>query len=239
MAITEAGTTSLVKSGSGKWILTGANAYSGSTTVSGGILSLASASLADNSSVIIEAGARLNLNFPGSDQIESLWVDGLQLPPGVYSSTSGFITGSGTLTVTTGLPSTDYATWSGRGLHDLTGGPSSDDDNDSIANLLEYVLGGNPLAASNGILPTATESSGNLVFTFRRIHSTTADTTQVFQYGTDLSGWTDIPVVSGGMVAIQPGTPQAGTDTVTITVPEGTNPRIFGRLKVSVTTAQP
>ena len=108
-----------------------------------------------------------------------------------------------------------------------------------IANLLEYVLGGDPLAASSAILPTATASAEKLVFTFRRIHSTTADTSQVFQYGTDLSGWTDIPVVSGGMVAIQPDTPQAGTDTVTITVPEVANPRIFGRLKVSIPTAQP
>ena len=43
----------------------------------------------------------------------------------------------------------------------------------------------------------------------------------------------------GGMVAIQPDTPQAGTDTVTITVPEGSEPRIFGRLQVSVSPAQP
>ena len=86
----------------------------------------------------------LNLDFTGTDQISGLWVDGLHLPPGIYSSTSGFITGTGTLTVTTGLPSTDYATWSGRGLHDLTGGPADDDDNDGIANLLEYVLGGDP-----------------------------------------------------------------------------------------------
>ena len=239
MAITEAGTTSLVKSGSGKWVLTGANNYTGSTTVSGGILSLTSASLGDNSSVIIEAGAMLNLNFTGTDQINALWVDGSQMPAGIYSSTSGFITGTGTLTVTTGPAAADYATWSGRGMHNLAGGPAADEDNDSIANLLEYVFGGNPRAASSGILPTASALAGNLIFTFRRIHSTTADTTQVFQYGTDLSGWTDVPVVAGGMVAIQPDTPQAGTDTVTITVPAGTQTRIFGRLKVSTPLGSP
>ena len=157
----------------------------------------------------------------------------------MYSATSGFITGTGTLTVTTGLASADYAIWSGRGFHNLSGGPSEDDDDDSVANLLEYVLGGNPRTASNGILPMATASAGNLVFTFRRIHSTTADTTQVFQYGTNLTGWTDIPVVAGGMVAIQSNTPQPGTDTVTITVPEGTEPRLFGRIKVSTPPAQP
>ena len=181
----------------------------------------------------------LHLDFTGTDQIGRLWVDGSQMPPGIYSSTSGFITGTGTLTVTTGPPSTDYATWSGRGVYNLTGGPSDDDDNDGIKNLLEYVLGGNPRAASSGILPASTASAGNLVFTFRRMSATTSDTTQVFQYGTNLTGWTDVPVVAGGMVAIQPDTPQAGTDTVTITVPEGSEPRIFGRLKVSAPPAQP
>ncbi len=52
-----------------------------------------------------------------------------------------------------------------------------------------------------------------------------------------LSGWADVPAVAGGIVAIQPDTPQTGTDTVTIT--EGTNPRIFGRLKVAGPPAQP
>jgi hypothetical protein len=161
------------------------------------------------------------------------------MPPGIYSSTSGFITGGGTLTVTGGPASADYAAWSGRGIHDLTGGPSDDDDEDGIANVLEYVLGGNPRAPSNHILPTATASSGNLVFTFRRTSSSTADTTQVFQYGTDLFGWTDLPIVAGGMVAIQPATPQAGTDAVTITVPAGSGPRIFGRLQITASPGQP
>ncbi len=237
------GIGSLTKFGTGVQTLTGANTYNGNTTVNGGTLRLGNGSssthLADSANVVVATGAMLHLDFTGTDQINALWLDGLQLPPGVYSSSSGFITGTGTLTVTSGLLSTDYATWSGRGLHDLSGGPAADDDNDSIANLLEYVLGGDPCATSSGILPAATASAGNLVFTFRRIHSTISDTTQVFQYGTNLTGWSDVPVVAGGMVAIQPNTPQAGTDTVTITVPEGTEPRIFGRLKVSVAPARP
>jgi hypothetical protein len=176
----------------------------------------------------------LHLDYAGTDQINSLWVDGLQMPVGIYSSTSGFITGSGTLNVTSGPASANYAAWSGRGIHDLTGGPSDDDDDDGIANVLEYVLGGNPHASSNHILPTATASSGNLVFTFRRSSSSAADTSQLFQYGSDLSGWTDLPIVAGGMVAIQSGIPQAGTDTVTITVPEGSAARLFGRLKATL-----
>ena len=228
-------TGALTKTGAGTLTLSAANSYTGPPPSTAARCASAMAprptNLADAADVIVAPGAMLHLDYSGTDQIDGLWVDGLQMPPGVYSSTSGFITGSGTLTVTTG-PAANYAAWSGRGIHNLAGGPSDDGDNDTIPNLLEYVLGGNPRAASNGILPTATASSGNLVFTFRRIHSSTTDTTQVFQHGTDLSGWTDVPVVAGGMVAIQPDTPQAGTDTVTITVPAGTEPRIFGRLKV-------
>jgi autotransporter-associated beta strand protein len=232
------GNGSLVKAGSGILTLSGVNTYSGNTSVTGGSLSLGNGisptNLADTADLIVTTGAMLNLNYSGTDQIGNLWVDGKQLPPGVYSSSSGFITGSGTLTVTSGPATGNYATWSGRGFHNLTGGPADDDDNDSIANLLEYILGGNPRVVSSGILPIATASSGNLVFTFRRVHSTTADTTQVFQHSNNLSGWTDVPIVAGGIVAIQPDTPQAGTDTVTITLPEGSNPRIFGRLKFSL-----
>jgi autotransporter-associated beta strand protein len=227
-----------VKTGAGIQTLSGTTSHTGGTTVNGGTLRLGNGSspthLADAAEMIVTTGAMLHLDYAGTDQINSLWVDGLQMPVGIYSATSGFITGGGTLTVTSGPASADYAAWSGRGIHDLIGGPSADDDDDGIANLLEYVLGGNPRAASTDILPAAATSSGHLVFTFRRVHATTADTTQIFQYGTDLSGWTDVPIVAGGMVAIQPDTPQSGTDTVTITVPAGTNPRMFGRLKVTL-----
>jgi autotransporter-associated beta strand protein len=237
------GSGGFTKQGTGTLALAKANSYTGDTTVSMGTLRLGngttSGNLADAADVIVAPGATLDLNYTGTDQIRSLWVDGSQLPPGIYSSISTFITGTGTLTVTTGPAMADYAGWSGRGGYNLSGGPAGDDDYDGITNLLEYVLCGNPRAASSGILPTATASSENLVFTFRRIHSTTADTTQVFQHCTDLSGWADVPIVAGGMVAILPDTPHLGTDTVTITVPEGTNPRIFGRLKVSTPLAQP
>ena len=226
----------VTKSGSGTLTLAAAQSYTGRTTVNAGTLRLGNGStptnLANGAHVIVAAGAMLHLDYAGTDQVGALRVDGLQMPPGIYSATSGFITGPGTLTVASGPASANYAAWSGRGIHDLTGGPSDDDDEDGIANVLEYVLGGNPRAASSGILPTASASSGKLVFTFRRLHISTSDTTQVFQHGTDLTGWTDVPVVAGGIVAIQSDTPEVGTDTVTITVPQGAEPRVFGRLQV-------
>ncbi len=237
------GQLALTKVGSGTQTLSGTTSHTGGTTVNGGTLRLGNGTtptnLSDTGNVIIASDAMLHLNYNGTDIINSLWVDGLQMPVGIYSATSGIITGGGTLTVTSGPASANYAAWSGHGIHNLTGSPSADNDDDGIANLIEYVLGGNPRASSNHILPTATASSGNLTFSFRRTSASTADTTQVFQYGNDLSGWTDVPIIASGMVAIQPASPQAGTDTVTITVPAGTESRVFGRLKVAVAPAAP
>jgi autotransporter-associated beta strand protein len=105
MAIGEAGgTTSLVKSGNGKWVLTGANTYSGTTTVSGGILSVTNPALNDGSSVVIDSGATLNLDFSGNDVIGSLEINGSgPLPGGIYNSShltyGSYFTGTGSLKV--------------------------------------------------------------------------------------------------------------------------------------------
>jgi autotransporter-associated beta strand protein len=232
------GQLALTKVGSGTQTLSGVNTYTGNTTINGGTLRLGngstSSNLADGANVIVASAAMLHLDYSGTDVIGALYVDGLLMPNGVYTSTSGFITGSGTLTVTSGSAFANYAAWSGRGIHNLTGNPAADDDADGVSNLMEYALGGNPRAASNNLLPSAAVSSNNLVFSFRRSSASTADTTQIFQHGTDLSGWTDVPLIASSMVAIQPNTPQSGTETITITVPKGTAPRRFGRLAVSL-----
>jgi autotransporter-associated beta strand protein len=112
--------------------------------------------------------------------------------------------------------------------------PAGDPDHDGISNLMEYALQhGDPSLSSTAILPTANASGNDLVFTFHRRNGSAADTTQVFQYGSDLSGWTEVSLTDGGMVSITPDTPDAGIDEVLVTVPENGNPSLFGRLKVS------
>jgi autotransporter-associated beta strand protein len=101
------GSGGLIKSGSGTWTLARANTYTGTTTVSGGTLSLDTPSLDNASSVIIGSGATLNLGFSGNDIIGGLEINGSgALPPGAYNSghpTYGsYFTGSGTLLVVTG-----------------------------------------------------------------------------------------------------------------------------------------
>ena len=63
-------------------------------------------------------------------------------------------------------------------------------DNDGIENLLEFVLNGNPAAPTPPSSPTLAASGANFVFTFTRRELSANDTTQVFEYGTDLGGWT-------------------------------------------------
>ncbi|MEP3211788.1 MAG: autotransporter-associated beta strand repeat-containing protein [Luteolibacter sp.] len=66
------GATSLLKSGTGTWVLTGAHSYTGTTTVTGGTLRLGSADRIGNSSaVVISSGATFDFNG-FSDAIGSL-----------------------------------------------------------------------------------------------------------------------------------------------------------------------
>ena len=113
-------------------------------------------------------------------------------------------------------------------------GPTADPDQDGIVNLLEFVLdGGNPNESNQGILPTLDASGANFVFTFRRRAETASVTSQTFQYGTNLTGWTDLPIAPSAEVVITPDTPSSGVDQVTITIPKDTNTKMFGRLRVS------
>ena len=133
---------------------------------------------------------------------------------------------------------TDYDAWLAGfpGLSDAA--PLADPDNDGIANVLEYVLGGDPTVPGTAVLPAAAEDDGALVFTFVRRTASKATTTQTFQYGNDLVGWTDVvvPAASAGNVVIEDDAPAVGQETVTITVDAAAaaDGRLFGRLEVTL-----
>jgi autotransporter-associated beta strand protein len=104
-AITEAsGGRSITKTGAGTMVLSGANNYTGTTTVSEGVFSLSSPTLDDIAPVVIGTSGKMDLNFSGSDAVGSLEIDGSgPLPAGVYNSShstyGSFFTGSGSLVV--------------------------------------------------------------------------------------------------------------------------------------------
>jgi autotransporter-associated beta strand protein len=94
--------TAVTKSGTGTWTLSGANTYSGKTTVTQGTLSIASAlSLGDKTDVYVAEGAMLELGFKGEMHVSKLYLDGKLQPAGTYraTNTSGFLKGSGVLVV--------------------------------------------------------------------------------------------------------------------------------------------
>jgi alpha-tubulin suppressor-like RCC1 family protein len=110
---------------------------------------------------------------------------------------------------------------------------SGDPDHDGIPNLLEYVLNGDPGTASSAILPVVSKAGGNFVFTFSRRAASAQDTTQIFQYSSDLSHWTDVSVTGTKGTEVTIGTADgAGAQAVTVTIPQGVNTTLFGRLKV-------
>ena len=113
----------------------------------------------------------------------------------------------------------------------MNDGPLQDPDHDGIVNLLEFTLTGAPMVSSQAILPKPAQDGGNWVFEYdRSVASRPPGTTQVVEYGDDLTGWTavTIPLASSGIVVITDG---ATTDHVKVILPVGA--KMFARLKVS------
>lgn len=249
------GTTAagLIKEGNGTLHLGAANTYTGDTTVNGGPLSLGDGSsnsnLADTSVVSVASGATLNLNFlsANTDTVKELWLGGVQKDAGVYSSSdpSGLITGSGTLTVTTGPSSSPYDTWATNPPHNLSGPNAAFDfdyDNDGLDNGLEWILGGNPTQNDNpSILPVITGSAtSGLTLVFNRAtDSLPPASTLIVDLDSDLDAtWAKSvtigaansgPDANGVTVAVD--TPSIGKVTVVIPASNAAGGRLFSRLR--------
>ena len=167
-------TGTLTKLGTGTLALTSANAFTGTTTVTKGILRLGNGatntSLADTAGVVIgtDATAVLNLNYTGTDAIAALTINGVVKAPGVYGSSdpSGRITGTGTLTVGTISP---YTTWANSFLPgNNVSNPAGDNDNDGLTNQQEFAFGLSPISGSsvNPILVQVNKTTGQ--FSYQR-----------------------------------------------------------------------
>lgn len=230
------GAIGLVKSGAAKLALTGANTYSGNTTVSAGTLQLDSNNTANTASTITIAstGAALELNFAGTDTVDKLFIDGVQQPADVYEAVGNpggeteiaQITGSGTLTVLSGPAG--FAAW--QGANGTAGGLDEDHDNDGVDNGTEYFLGGSTNTTGFTALPGVTAAAGTLSITWAK--AATYPPTAV--YGTDFVVETSTTLTGAwGTASLGAGANQVviiGAD-VKYTFPVGT--RNFARLKVT------
>ena len=158
------------------------------------------------------------------------------LSSGLEWDTSSFTT-DGTIKVVSGDA---YVNWADG--FSLAGGDATktaDPDGDAISNLLEFYLNGNPTVSSQTILPELDASGSNFIFSFTRLDDAVGSITgQKFQYGTTLGGWTDVTVPDAvgvhtlGSVTVTI-TDAGTTDEVEVSVPKGSNEKMFGRLQVT------
>ncbi len=79
------GNASLTKVGTGTTTLNGVNTYTGNTAVDAGTLSISNAYLADAADVYLKSGAIFDLNFAGTDTIDSLFFGSVSQATGTWA----------------------------------------------------------------------------------------------------------------------------------------------------------
>jgi autotransporter-associated beta strand protein len=124
---------------------------------------------------------------------------------------------------------TGYESWAeANGLIESNNIADRDPDHDGMSNLTEYCLGGQPLASDPSILPKSALIGANLVLTYQRNDASENDTTQIGQWSTDHTNWTDL-----APVLVNENGPNPDDMTVSIPLSNAVGGRLFGRLKLS------
>jgi hypothetical protein len=162
---------------------------------------------------------------------------------GTYETTIA-ISSTGSVSASTPAPASAFTTWINTFNPPLTNSSdrleAADPDNDEIENVLEFVLNGNPSVSSTDKLPVLNATGTDFVFSFTRRADSAAEVAQVFEYSADLVDWTTNPPVtiptapgtSGfATVGVSTGTAPNQVQAVTITIPKGSNTKLFGRLR--------
>lgn len=217
----------LTKMGDSVINVTGAVSYTGDTHVDGGTLSFSQVNSQNDASLmsIEPTAATLELAFVGTDTVNALFIGLTQQAAGVYGAIgSGAeneiaqITGSGTLTVTSGAPATAYSTWASTNA----GGQAADSDFDfdGVANGIEHFMG--ETGSSFTALPSP-DATNTVTWSMAATYSGDYGTDYFLQSSTpDLNSWQtvlaeDVTIVSGV--------------SISYTLPTGSNP-FFVRLVV-------
>ena len=131
MAIGEVGSTSLVKSGPGLWVISGANSYSGGTTINGGTLQVGT-----GSSGSLGSGTTLNNGT-------LIWNNS----NGLAVNSGNAITGNGGLTVDSGIVQVHYDAGGS-----VSSGPITVDGTTSSNNASFEIWAPNPLTLNNNFV---------------------------------------------------------------------------------------
>ncbi len=131
-----------------------------------------------------------------------------------------------------GPPGDAYQTWAAMiGLVPPNDGRFEDKDGDGVANILEWVLGTDPLNPGRSDEGFFAERVGNdFVFTFDRAKDTLGEVNLALEYSENLLGWTSVsvPAATQGLFTV---TDAGDFDVVTATIPAAVGGKIFIRLK--------
>lgn len=232
-----AGPCSIIKAGAGTLEFTGANNYTGDTTVQAGMLAVNGNSIADGNKLVLNGG-KLALAAAANETVNSLYFGETLQAPGTYGSTTStaavkddtHFSGTGILTVTTGAANVDYDTWLG-GFTFAPGAdttPTGDPDGDGLRNRQEYAFGLNPTSGSSVSPITAPLDKGTGLFTYTRRKPSLTKLTYKIWTSPDLSAWTE------DTAAIQTPTDNGDNQSVAVAI-GGAKPLTVPKLFVRVT----
>ncbi len=174
--------------------------------------------------VTANSAGTLNLRIPTGAVIEDVALNDLVVP----------VTDDTIITVRNA-----YQTWALTNA--ISSAPGQDKDGDGVNNAIEFLLGGDVSTNDLSKLPEVTTTATDMIFTFERKRSSIDGITGcTIEVGTTLTGWPTTYTVGSNTagstagVVVTENSP-AGFDTITLTVPIGSDPKKFARLKANVT----
>ena len=173
------------------------------------------------------------LDGPGLD-LAAIVKDGDATATAARDSVTGLISFSGS--------SSPFETWvSGYGLSGASALATADPDSDSLTNLQEFVLGGNPTVSSSAVSPAIADLASSMTLTFTRSDASQESpaVTVKVQVSADLASWTDEMTIGATSGSGSNGSTYtvaengAAADTIVATVLKASATKKFMRVVVS------